>query len=221
MRLPAREARNPAPGRLRTPPHGHYGPCARSSLSLAGQPAKASAARSRKIPPVERRKVSVPIARRAHAFARRAAGRSQDPPRVPRKRPALPGAPLPYFEGRKMDGRTRRRHKEYGARSYVHFPFVPAKAGTQNSTAIEMRHWIPAFAGMNREDGKAWNSVMWCQFGALAVFELITAILILSSLAMGSISIYSHFYSHLLSRGRFDSALPARPTKPAIHSARS
>ena len=42
--------------------------------------------------------------------------------------------------------------------------------------------------------------------GALAVIELIAEALILSSIERPKLSLYSHIYSHLLPRERFDSA---------------
>jgi hypothetical protein len=53
-------------GRLRDPPWGYYGPCARSSLTARVTSGHASADRSRKMPPVERREASV-LRRDAHA----------------------------------------------------------------------------------------------------------------------------------------------------------
>jgi hypothetical protein len=105
----------------------------------AGPKNAANEPRLRKLVWVERRKASALIARRAHAFARRAADRSQDPPRAPRKRLASPGAPFPLGERQLGNGRTNLGFtrdwlsvfarsakadlaapaKEYGARSYA------------------------------------------------------------------------------------------------------
>jgi hypothetical protein len=127
----------------------------------AGPKNAANEPRLRKLVWVERRKASALIARRAHAFARRAADRSQDPPRALRKRPGATAsrvhptcalnkpisgkpeigcAPSPLGNG-KRDGRTRRRHKntERGALAFLIPPLKGRVGERSGGVGLERR----------------------------------------------------------------------------------